>query len=70
MNCHRDVGYHLVIDELVLFGEHHIAVEGEEASEFLGIENVDALEFAVSAVQLMIDLYRKLNIGSMSLREP
>jgi hypothetical protein len=50
------MSYHFVVDELILFGEHHIAVKSEETSELLGIENVDTLEFAVSAVKLMIHL--------------
>ena len=54
---HRHMSYHLMVDELVLLRQHHVAVESEEPPELLRIENVDTLELAVAAVELMIDLY-------------
>ena len=33
MHGHRRVGNHLVVNELIPFGQHHIAVQGEEAAK-------------------------------------
>ena len=57
MNCHRHMSYHFVVDELILFGEHHIAVKREKASELWRLENIYSLKLALSAVKLLIYSY-------------
>src|SRR5699024_409080 len=70
MNSHRNMGYHLVIDKLVLFGEHHISVQGEKSSELRRIKNINSLKFAFSTVKLTVNSYRYFNIWSMFFRKP
>ena len=43
---HRQVHDHFVIHVLVLFGGHHIAVQDQKASKFLGFKDVDLLKLA------------------------
>ena len=56
---HGHVDDHLVVDELVLFGEHHQPVEREEAPKLLRIEDVYLLEGAFAPEELFFHLYRK-----------
>ena len=51
-----DVHHHLMVDEFIALGQHHIAVERQEAAEFLALEHVDALEIALLGIQLAVDL--------------
>ena len=59
-----------MVDELVLLRQHHVAVESEEPPELLRIENVDTLELAVPAVELVVYLYRELDVRRMAFGEP
>ena len=52
----RDVHHHLVVDKFIALGQHHIAVERQEAAELLALEHVDALEIALLGVKLTVDL--------------
>ena len=67
---HRDVRYHFVIDELVLFRQHHIAVEDEKPPEFGRIEHVYALKIAAPAAQLFIHFYRELDVFGVFFGKP
>ena len=52
----RDVHHHLVVNEFVALGQHHVAVERQEAAELLALEHVDALEVALFSIKLPVDL--------------
>ena len=67
---HGDVRDHLMIDELVLLRQHHIAVKRQEAAEFPRLEHVDPLEFALRRIELALDLDGKIHIRRMPLRKP
>src|SRR5690606_41074186 len=49
---------HLVVHELVALGEHHEAVQREELSERVGLENLDVLIRTPSAVEHILDSER------------
>ena len=66
----RHVGQHLVVDELVLLGQHQEPVQNQHTAELLGLEDVDALEFALRAVKLAVDLDRQLDMRRMLFRKP
>ncbi len=70
VDAERHVGDHLVVDELVFFREHHVAVEREEAAEFLGVEDIDALEFTAARVELTVDLDGEFDVRRVELAEP
>ena len=70
MHSHGNVGNHLVVDELILFREHHIAVQREEAAEFRGLKHVNALEFTFAAIELTVYPNGELHIGGLGFREP
>ena len=70
MNGHGNVGDHLVIDELVLFGEHHVAVQGQKPAKFRRLKYVDALEAALAAVKLPVHPDGQLDIGGVGFRKP
>ena len=55
----RYVHHHLMVDELVALGQHHVAVEREKAAEFLAFEYVDALKVALFGMQLTVHLNLK-----------
>ena len=59
-----------MINKFVLFGQHHITVQRQEASEFLRFKHVDALKLALSAVQLLVDLDRKPHVGRVHFGKP
>ena len=56
MNRHRHMNNHLMVDELVLLGQHHIAVQHKESAELRRFKNINSLKFALSAVKLLIYL--------------
>ena len=62
---HGDVRDHLMIDELVLLRQHHIAVKRQEAAEFPRLEHVDPLKFALRRIELALDLDGKIHIRRM-----
>ena len=47
---HRDVYHHLVIDILVLFGEHYISVKGEYPPELVCVEDCYILIVALARI--------------------
>ena len=62
MHGHGHVGDHFMVNELILFGEHHVAVEREEAAEFRRFKHIDALEFAFAGIELVVHTDRELHI--------
>jgi len=65
VNCHRDMGNHLMIDEFVLFGQHHVTVQCQKTSELGGIKDVDALKLAPAAVQLAVHPNGQFNVWGL-----
>ena len=70
MNRHGHVDHHFVVNKLILFCQHHIAVQSEKPAELFGVEHVDALELALSGVKLPVYLNGKFHAGGMAFREP
>ena len=58
-NGERYVHHHLMVDELVALGQHHVAVERQKAAEFLAFKDVDALKVALFGMQLTVHLNLK-----------
>ena len=70
----RNVYHHLVIDELVALGQHHVAVQREKTAELLAFEYVDALKVALFGVKLTVNLNlqpdrRRVHFGKGKLHE-
>ena len=59
-----------MIDELVLFCQHHNAVQSEKTAEFRGIKHPDGLIIAFFKVQLTGHLDGKTHIGRMIFAVP
>ena len=70
MDGHGYVGDHLVVDELVPLGEHHIAVQGEHLAKLRGIVDVDLLVVALLGVEVPVDPQAVLHIGGMKFTKP
>ena len=70
VDSHGDVGDHLMVDEFILFRQHHVAVQRQKTAEFRGIKHIDALIFTFSAVELPVYPDRKFNIRGLRLRKP
>ena len=70
MDRHRHVGDHLVVDELVLLGDHKPAVEYEHASESGRVENIDLLNGAFLGRELFRHLHRKAHVIRMFVGIP
>lgn len=70
IDAHGDVRDHFVVDEFVFFGEHHVAVKGQEAAEFARVEDVDALEFAFAGVELAIYFDGEFDVFGVVFGEP
>ena len=62
--------HHLVVDEFVLFGEHEIAVQHQHPPEGGGVEHVDALIVALSAVDLSVDADAQLYVFCVFFGKP
>ena len=67
---HGNMNNHFVINELVLFRKHHIAVKSEKSAEFLRLKNVNALKIAFAAVKLFVHLNGQLYVFCMKFTEP
>ena len=65
MYAHGNVRNHLVIDELILLRQHHIAVKRQKSPKLERFEHIDALKLALSAIELTIHANRKTHIGRM-----
>ena len=70
MDRHRNVGDHLVVDELVALRELDVAVQGQHPPEFGGLEDVDALVVGLLGVQMLVDPDRMLHVGGVKFAEP
>ena len=61
---------HLMVDELVLLRQHHVAVDCQKAPKLRRFEDIDALKVAPARVNLPIDLDGKARILRVLLRKP
>ena len=62
MDGHRHVGEHLVVDELVLLGDHKAAVEDEHAPVGGRVEDIDLLYGASLRGDLLDRLHRESDV--------
>ena len=67
---HRNVNYHIVIDEFVLLRYHYISVKRKKSAEFERLKHVYALIFALFAVKLFVNSYRKSYTVAVIFRKP
>jgi hypothetical protein len=51
IGCHRYMDDHIVINELIFFCYHHQSVKREKLAKFFGMENINALKFALTLIQ-------------------
>ena len=70
MHRHGHMGDHLVVDELILFGEHHITVQRQKAAELRRFKHIDALELALAAEQLLVHLDGQLHVRGLRFGKP
>ncbi|MPM25725.1 hypothetical protein SDC9_72225 [bioreactor metagenome] len=61
---------HVVIDEFILFCHHHQPIQGEKFTEFLRLENIDALKRALCVVKLSLHPDGKPCVFRMLFRIP
>ena len=61
---------HFMVDELILFGEHHDPVQREKAAKFLALEHIDALKIALLRVELAVKFDGEFNILGMGFCIP
>jgi hypothetical protein len=64
------MGYHFVVDEFVFFGQHHVAVQREEAPKLVGFKDVYALEIAMPAENLVVYTNGKFYVFGVGFGEP
>ena len=70
IDAHRHMHDHLMVDELVLLRQHHVAVDCQKAPKLRRFEDIDALKVAPARVNLPIDLDGKARILRVLLRKP
>ena len=67
---HRNVGYHLVIDVLVLFRQHDESVKHQYPAKLVAVENIYLLIAALLAVDVLFYLYGEPYVVRMVLCKP
>jgi hypothetical protein len=70
MNAKWYVRDHLVVNELVLFGDHYRAIKDKDPTEFIGFEDVHLLKIALSAVDNLFYLESETGMLLMKLGKP
>ena len=70
MDRHGDVGHHLVVDEFVPLGEHHIPVQGQHPAEFRGVVDVNLLIGGFLGVQVPLNPDAVFHVRGMKFTEP
>ena len=70
MHGHGHMHDHFVIDEFVLFGQHHIAVQRQETAEFGRLKDINALKLALTGVELAVNADGQLDIGCVMFGKP
>ncbi len=67
---HGDMDDHLVVDELVPLGEHHVAVQRQNPAKLRRLKNVDALIVALLGVELLVHPDAVLDVRGVKFRKP
>ena len=67
---HGHMHDHLVVDELVALGQHHVAVQGQHPAELRGLKDVDALIVALLGVELSAHPDAVLHVRGVKLGKP
>ena len=67
---HGHMGDHLIVDELVPLGQHHVAVQGQHPAELRRFKDIDALVVALLGIELPVHPDAVLDIRGMKLRKP
>ena len=67
---HGHMHDHLVVDELVALGQHHVAVQGQHPAKLRGFKDVDALIVALLGVELSAHPDAVLHVRGVKLGKP
>ena len=67
---HGHMDDHLVVDEFVPLGQHHIAVQCEHPAKLGRFKNINALIIALLGVELLVHPDAVLHIGGVKFRKP
>ena len=67
---HRHMDDHLVVDELVPLGQHHIAVQRQHPAELRRLKDVDALVVALLGVELFAHPDAVFHVRGVKFRKP
>ena len=67
---HGHMHDHLVIDEFVALGQHHIAVQCEHPAKLRRFKNIDALVIALLGVELFVHPDAVLHVRGVKLGKP
>ena len=70
MDRHGHMGNHFVINELIPFGEHDVAIEGQDTAKFRCFKNIDALIFALPGIQMAVDPDAVFDIRRVKFTKP
>ena len=61
VHCHRHVGDHLVVDELIPLCQHQIPVHHKDLPEIFRLQHINPLHLALGAEKLLFDAYGQLH---------
>ena len=70
VHCHGHVGHHLIVDELIPLGQHHIAVQRQDPAELRCLKDIDSLKITLLGKQMTIHPQAVLHIRRMEFAEP
>ena len=70
IHCHRHVGKHFVVDELIPFGEDDVAVHCKHPSELQGVEDIHPSEIVLVGIEVLVHLDGELYIACVMFTEP
>ena len=70
MHAHRYMGYHLMVDKLILLRQHQIAIKSQHPAKLLGLKNINPLKLTLLAKELLVNLNGKPHIRSMLFCKP
>ena len=67
---HGHMDDHLIVDELIALGQHHVAVQREHPAELRGLKDIDALVIALLGVELFVHPDAVFHIRGVKFRKP
>ena len=67
---HGHVGDHLIVDELVPLGEHHVPIQRQDPAKLRRLQDVDLLILAPLGVQVPRHPDAVLHVGRVKFAEP